>query len=180
MGLEKLIKNENTRTVVADVTAQITNALIFGSFLDYNAGLRTFWPFFTSRLLNTSIAASTADHYNKIREYFYDKTNTNDASGFWRKYFVELAAFNTLPTMGYGVALGIVSIASSYMTDFKIDSNTLNKALHDGWHAYTSIVLYTPVTSILTSKWNDWFRKMFNVYTPAEKSTLHHMKDITP
>lgn len=177
MGLEKIIKNEKHRTTVADITSGISSSLILGTSIDLLSGINTLKDWAYSRLFNSGAAAISSKKYGDIREYFFDKMNITEKSSFMKKYFVELLAFNTFPSLLYGPTVAVSKLASTFISEGYIDSNDLADAFTTMKDSYIGIVEASPIYSLLLPRWNDWVRKLFNVYTPVEKSTIHHAKE---
>ena len=131
---------KSRKTRIADAFAVFTYSISVGVSLDYFTGVGTPLDIVISRVVNLIIGVTTAPYYGMNREYLYEKTHTTKHSNIFRKYFVELAAFNIIPTITYGIAIGISSTISSLIRDGSVDANTVYHALDKAWNSYTSLL----------------------------------------
>lgn len=162
------------KTKIADMTAVLTYSVSIGVSLDIFTGVGSSLDIAVSRAVNMIIGVATAPMYGRTREFAYEKTHTTKHSNIFRKYAIEVAAFNFIPTITYGIAVGVSSIITSFINDGNVDVNTVYQAMHKAWNSYLSLVEISPIYSMFYPLWNNITRKIMGVKTPDDKSSMHY------
>ena len=153
---EEIVIKGRTKESLVDTAGLVTYSLLAGALTDYASGLRGM-GIVASRTYGTAVNFPTAAPYGKWRNYLYLKTKTTDQSSKFRKYLVELFAFDTFQVPLYATVIGVGSLVSNLMQgEFKIDFDKVE----NGVGILTAI---SPVVSPALGLYMEGFRKLFNL-----------------
>lgn len=155
MGLKDyLIKN---KVKYSDKLGNITYSISTGTALDINAGL-DFWGIVVSRTYGNVMNYLTGDIYGKWREKLFRETDTKKESHWFRKYLVDLGAFNSFQTPLYMGSVALGSLAQNVFEDGNFDINW-DKVVKGGWFLFR----VSPLVSLTMNLWMDGTRKIFGI-----------------
>lgn len=116
-----------TREEVADTISTQVFPLIVGGCMDAYAGARGL-GLLASRSYAASINLPTGAPYGKWRNFLYKRTGTTEESHWFRKYAIELVAFNTFQVPLYATVAGMGVLCSGNPTTEKVIDGALKGA----------------------------------------------------
>ncbi len=161
-SLDELVQEKRTR--ISDRASNAAESLL-GVVSDILAGLNPA-AIVINRGINFSIALGTGHWYGKVLDKAYERTDINQATPFFKKYFCDLIAFNAVQTPLYVVS---TYIATSIVSSDPFLLANVYTALKGG-----SIVAGISLGTSLLKAWytNASRRYVFKVPTSIEKSSL--------
>lgn len=148
-----------SKEAAAATIGKVTYSLVVGTGLDYfTAGLRG-WGIVSSRTSATGINTVTGIPYDKWRKGWYKLTRTPEKTSSFRKWLVELGAFNTFETYVYGVSICAGSLAEKGSIDF-----------WDVQSGVEGLILWSLVIAPTMGKWLNLTCKLFGVESAAKRA----------
>ncbi len=152
------------KETIVDTAGVVSYSLIVGAGMDYSAGLRGV-GIVASRAYGTAINIPTGAPYGKWRDFLYKTFKTTDKSSKTKKYFTELAAFNSFQVPLYATVVGVGSLASNLIEtgQFKIDVDKVMRGTE-------RLIEISPIIGPTLGLWVELVRRMFGLQSAPKKA----------
>ena len=160
---QKSVAEKKGKESLVDTLGLVSYSLIAGAATDYASGLRGL-GIVASRAYGTAINIPTGAPYGKWRNFLYRKTKTTDKSSRFRKYLVELLAFDTFQVPLYATVVAVGSLASNLLQgEAKVDLDKVAR----GSAILTAV---SPLVGPTVGLWMEGFRKLFRLKSAPKKA----------
>ncbi len=93
--VDREVKKSGFKQFLADTTASVTYSFVVGGLNELFVAGMTWEQMLKSRGMATAVNVALGRPYGKFRDYVFQKTKTTEKSGFFRKFFADVAAFAT-------------------------------------------------------------------------------------
>jgi hypothetical protein len=157
------IKPSKTKESIVDTIGLVSYSLLAGAITDYAAGLRGM-GIVAARTYGTAINIPTGAPYGKWRNFLYKKTKTTDESSNFRKYLVELLAFDSFQVPLYATVLSAGSLFSNLLEGkVKIDFDKVQRGT-------AILTAMSPLVSPTVGLYMEGVRKLFGLKSAPKKA----------